>query len=809
MIPCPRSWRLSVLIACWPVLVSAVTTIPLVQPGDTWHYRKGVDAPQTDWKTADEADLDGSWETGPGGFGYSTSGASETANCQTLLPDMRNGYTTVYLRKQFTLTETPAPDLHLMLSMDWDDGYIAYLDGIHYLTSGVYAAAPVEPAYGDTADDNHESSTGSSTPQPPVTTDLGPAATLLGAGTHTLSIVGLNVSMTSSDFVMVPTLWMETPPVQNNVSGLIDTDTVWHATNSPYTVVGDISVAANTTLIIEPGVTVEFDPGQGMTVQGRLLADGTADQPILFTRSQPGTTWERLLFLEAGDSRLAHCTIEYADCEGDHKDYYDDDCNDATTPPSRVYFQAVVVIACHLDIDSCLFQNLPDSTGSREGDAIAIISDDPDLPGEATAHIRNCQFISIGQGVHTRYAYVLVENCYFTDHHGDNDDIDLYGESIPPPMIRYNRLISPSHDDMINPTRCSAILIGNIIANCDDHGIVLRDRCRPVLINNLIYNCSSAGIAVQNQCDALLVNNLIVNCSRGVRFFDHTGRWEAPYCLFPGSGKATLINNIIWDCTTPLLLTDSPYTGDPGSHATVQTCNIEGGQAAASVSGNSTLTWGAGNLDVNPLFLDLDGDDYHLATNSPCINSGSVVSAVLSVTNRLGETADILITVSNDVDRLGRPLDGLGDSLAVHDIGPYEFLRPSADSNGDGIPDGWYAGYGLNPADPQEGLSNPDADPARTGEEYVADTNPTNAASFLQVTHIDPHTDGVPAQVTFGPSRTNRWYTLQHNDNLPVSGWSDSTGQPARPGNGSNTDILPDTDPPGTHRHYRIKVQIP
>ena len=132
------------------------------------------------------------------------------------------------------------------------------------------------------------------------------------------------------------------------------------------------------------------------------------------------------------------------------------------------------------------------------------------------------------------------------------------------------------------------------------------------MINNLIFNCSSAGIAVQNQCDALLLNNTIVNCGRGIRFFDHTGRWDPPYCLVPGSGKATVVNCIIWDCPTSMLLTDSPYEEDRGSHVTVIHSNVQGGQCSMSVSANSTVTWGDGNIDIDPEFVDPGSDDYHL-----------------------------------------------------------------------------------------------------------------------------------------------------------------------------------------------------
>jgi len=416
---------------------------------------------------------------------------------------------------------------------------------------------------------------------------------------------------------------------------MLESDTTW---NGSVVVDQTTRVPAGVTLRVEAGTTVALGQDVALIIEGRLLAEGTEAEPILWTR-HGSRSWKQIRFTAAQDSLLQHCIIEFADSEGDHKDYYDNDCDPETPLPSRDYHEAVVVVASHVDMDGCVFRHLPDDGSRGEGDAIAVISDDPDVPGTASATIRNCQFLSIGQGVHTRFSYVLVEGCYFTGHHGDNDDVDLYGESTPPPMIRNNILIYPAHDDMINPTRCSAWIVGNVIGGCDDHGVVLRDKSAPVVMNNVIFDCRSAGIAVQNQCDALLVNNTIVDCGRGVRFFDHTGRWGPPYCLYPGSGRATLINNIIWDCPTTFQLADSPWTEDRGSHATVAYCDIQDGQDRASVSSHSTLAWGEGNIEADPLFADAGAGDFHLQSaagrwdadaeawvvdgqTSPCIDAG-------------------------------------------------------------------------------------------------------------------------------------------------------------------------------------------
>lgn len=463
------------------------------------------------------------------------------------------------------------------------------------------------------------------------------------------------------------------------------------------------------TVVVPPGVVLNIEPGSEIRMQedisiivyGQMIAEGAEAEPITFTRYDSGIRWKQIIFIEAEDSILRHCTIEYSDCAGDHKDYYDNDC-DANTPlPSRDYFQAVVVVASHLDIENCLFHKLPDGGANAQGDAIAVISDDPDNPGVATANIIGCRFISIGQGVHTRYSYVLVENCYFTDHHGDNDDIDLYGESTPPPLILNNLLLNPGHDDMINPTKCSAVLIGNVIAGCDDHGIVLRDKCSPIVINNLIYKCSSAAIAVQNQCDALIVNNTIIDCGRGIRFHDHTSRWGPPYCLTPGSGRGTIVNCIIRDCSTSLSLSDSPWSGDRGSHVTVINCNIEGGQGSTSVSANSTLTWGAGNIDADPKFVDPDGpdnvlrtedDNFRLLGSSPCIDAGDNAYIPRDIFDIDGD-GDTTERFPFDFDGNRRFLDYLPaantgtadppDYPVIADIGAYEFIPGDLDGRGD------------------------------------------------------------------------------------------------------------------------------
>lgn len=679
----------------------------------SWAFFRGTEAPSNPpdaWRAVDFSDV--AWEQGDSGFGYG-DGDDNTA-----LNDMRNNYVSVYIRNAFAVP-SPVPDQVLELVIDYDDGFIAYLNGQEVARRNM----PTGPATHLTrASSSHEAGS-------PERVVLGQARDLLVAGKNVLAIEGHNTSRNSSDFSLIPTLGTAATGVRHGDIWFVETEVVsvhgyadapgvasvtlagqavayeadtgvWtgdvtlapglntvtaeavdgdaqvvdansiniifvppknhvggelaeHVTWSGAVIVDEpVVVPADVNLVIEPGTFVLLQTDVSLLVQGRLIADGNEAHPIRFTRYENGTSWKQIVFADANDSTLNHCIIEYADSEGAHQDYYE--------PGPRAYHEAVMVIASHVDFNDCTFQHLPDDSRGAEGDAIAVIADDPDLPGPASAHVTGCQFLSIGQAVHTRYAYVRVEDCFFTGKRGDNDDVDLYGESTPPPLIKHNLFLDPEHDDMINPTKCSAVIIDNIIAGSDDHGVVLRDRCFPVMMNNLIYDCSNAGVAIENSCEALLINNTIVDCGRGVRLLD-LGRWGPPYRLQPGGGTATLINCLIWDCPRPITLADSSNNtiADRGSHITVSYCDIQGGRNGVSKSGTaSTITWGEGNINADPRFVDPGARDYQVRVGSPVIDVGLWQE-----------------DVGTDIDGYLRPC---GDGM---DIGAYEFGLCEADPN--------------------------------------------------------------------------------------------------------------------------------
>jgi len=104
-------------------------------------------------------------------------------------------------------------------------------------------------------------------------------------------------------------------PPSNMVSGEITADTTWTIANSPYIILDNVSVINGVTLMIEPGVVVEFKDTTSLTINGTLIAEGTQTNMITFTSNntnpQPGD-WEWINFIEAhDDSTISYCRIEY------------------------------------------------------------------------------------------------------------------------------------------------------------------------------------------------------------------------------------------------------------------------------------------------------------------------------------------------------------------------------------------------------------------------------------------------------------------------------------------------------------------
>jgi len=181
---------------------------PLILEGDQWHYFKGTIEPPADWNEL--AFDDDAWLLGPTGIGYEATAGYESC-IATNLTDMQNNYISVYARRLF-IVEAPSRLTSLTFTMDWDDGYIAYING----TPVDSRYAPDPPTHNQPAQtSNHEACCGTGTPSgpcPPEEVDLSDHLGDLVPGINVLAVQTHNTSLSSSDFIFIPQLYAVVGP---------------------------------------------------------------------------------------------------------------------------------------------------------------------------------------------------------------------------------------------------------------------------------------------------------------------------------------------------------------------------------------------------------------------------------------------------------------------------------------------------------------------------------------------------------------------------------------------------------------------
>jgi hypothetical protein len=161
----------------------------LINQGDLFRYEIANENIEYDWITNSFDDEE--WEIGNSGFGFSDN------DDNTVIP---NGTIAVYLRKNFTIQNANDID-RLLLDIDYDDGFVAYINGEEVARANVSGSPP---SYDTTTNIEHEAQMywGGS----PERFIIENADEFLIDGENVLSIQVHNISDTSSDMTLIPFL---------------------------------------------------------------------------------------------------------------------------------------------------------------------------------------------------------------------------------------------------------------------------------------------------------------------------------------------------------------------------------------------------------------------------------------------------------------------------------------------------------------------------------------------------------------------------------------------------------------------------
>ena len=286
------------------------------------------------------------------------------------------------------------------------------------------------------------------------------------------------------------------------------------------------------------------------------------------------------------------------------------------------------------------------------------------------------------------------------------------------------------------------------------------------IYNSKIVNNSAGfagGICFRNYGEAhscLIANNSATGSGGGVSFYYGGRLYNSTVAdnVSPQTSKgggiwisrgAYIHNGIVWGNTGQ----NEVEIYDDGSYVISirNTCANEG-----VVNGIN------GCITANPYFVDSTNGIYRLSASSPCIDSGN----------------NTYKTTSTDVEGQPRQLDGNADELSHIDIGAFEFMSDSVDTDADGMSD-W--------------------------KEYIADTDATDSNAFFKIENI-ANING-DTSVSFYASR-RRQYTVQFCEDMSAGGWEDLPGLTQLSGL-EGLCQLTDTNTINDTGFYTVKVALP
>jgi hypothetical protein len=161
-----------------------------ILPSDLFNYQEPTAATPSNWNTLafDAA----SWSEGTAGFGYG-DGDDNTITSSSIAA--------VYIRRYFDIPDTSVI-ASAVLHVDYDDGFVAYLNGVEIARSGISGA----PSWNSLASANHEALMWQGKDPEKFELDMSLIRDCWIQGNNLFAIEVHNTSLTSSDLSLIPFL---------------------------------------------------------------------------------------------------------------------------------------------------------------------------------------------------------------------------------------------------------------------------------------------------------------------------------------------------------------------------------------------------------------------------------------------------------------------------------------------------------------------------------------------------------------------------------------------------------------------------
>jgi hypothetical protein len=299
----------------WP-LSGLVAPQVLLEAGSGINYLANSGDPGIgiSW-TAENYPGESGWSSGTYGIGYETGSGAQNLFETTVSAGTRSLYT----RSTFNLAD-PSAITSMFLGVDYDDGYVAWINGTEVFRS---ASMPAGTPVWNSTPASHESSNGASPVYAPLQDITSVVLPVLHPGDNVLAIAAYNRSDTSSDLVLVPQLSINAtvtrgPYLQQGTPNSVivrwrtatATDSRVRYGNAPGNLTSSVDAAAVTTEheVTLNGLTADTTYYYSIGSTSEVFA-GDDTEHFLLTSPPPGTAKPTRLWV-LGDSGTANANAQ-------------------------------------------------------------------------------------------------------------------------------------------------------------------------------------------------------------------------------------------------------------------------------------------------------------------------------------------------------------------------------------------------------------------------------------------------------------------------------------------------------------------
>ena len=489
------------------------------------------------------------------------------------------------------------------------------------------------------------------------------------------------------------------------VSGYITEDTTWSPENNPYHVIDDVIVDDNVILTILPGTIVKFNAARlkydedmedfeyyngsniakMLQVDGRLIAEGTEEEPIIFTRIQDSLYfhWGIIYMTEFADRcSFKHCTFQYSayllivlgiiPCgavSSYNEELIVEDCefiDNFTGIYTKFYPQNMIIKNSIFTYDENIS---PYYTGSSLLRGVYIAPS----PGNAADNI-----LIVGNTFSEFYpawGHLRIDGntpAHIIDNRFNDDDGIFAFISSETGSYIFNNEFNDCHTGISGGREGNSLYIKNNYFDCDIDGIYINysyieicdnyfDECglytgfntQGIISNNIVNSGSAYAPGIVDYFNNISFNNengiglcatyQRISCTNNISIYNQYA-FEASEsfdnCVFIGNDEFEQFG----------------ITGNP----IFRNCILDFELPEECIDGGGNI-W-IDSLQAMQLFEDIENGDFHLIEGSLAIDAG------FDTTNYY---------YPFDMDYNYRVWDGDNDGNAVIDIGLYEFGAPA------------------------------------------------------------------------------------------------------------------------------------